>query len=298
MKRRIAGFSLLVVLTGVMTGCASSGLSLGPHAIKLVLAFKQGQVYRYNVSFTLNGSTTTAAQSVPTNASMTATEVMTATSVDNAGIATIDITLENATMTINGRSTPLTGAPTHLQMKVGRDGRIVSGGALAGGAGAAPSIPGTNQLTPLLPDHDIKPGDTWTKQVEQPNPFGTGTISASTTNKYLRDQAFNGHQDAVIESKSTVPLNLTFDYATMARNLGLTSQLSRFPQLASLQVTYSGSATGDTTAELNKATGEMDATHMIASFEATMTFVGSAGSPRAGQTIPFKGNLTVDLKRV
>jgi hypothetical protein len=297
MKRRIAGFLLSALLVGAITGCASSGVGLGPHTIKLVLAFKPGQVYRYKVSFTLNGTTTSAAQSVPTKASMSATEAMTATSVDSAGITTIDISVENSAITINGRPTPITGAPTHLQMMVGKDGRIVSGGAVAGG-NAAPSIPGTNQLTPLLPDHDIKPGDTWTKQVEQPNPFGSGTISASTTNKYLRDQAFNGHQDAVIESKSTVPLNLTFDYATMARAVGLSSQLSRFPQLASLQISYRGSSTGDTTSELNKATGEMDSTHMVASFDATMTFAGSAGSPLAGKTIPFKGTITVDLKRV
>src|SRR5438309_2462869 len=196
MRRRIAGFLLPALLTGAISACASSAVNLGPHTIKLLLAYKQGQVYRYHFSFTLNGTTTSAVQSVPTNASMSATEAMTATSVDSAGIVTLDITIENAAMTINGRSTPVPGAATHAQMKVGRDGRIISGGALAGGAGAGPSIPGTNQLTPLLPDHDIKPGDTWTKQVDQPNPFGSGTINASTSHKYLRDQAFNGHQDA------------------------------------------------------------------------------------------------------
>ena len=121
------------------------------------------------------------------------------------GSATLEVQLLDTTGTSNGQTLPPLGTQTY-QLQVGTDGRILGGGASAAGTSAV-SVPSADQSFSILPDRKVKPGDTWTRDYERPNPLASGSLKVHSENRFLRYEPLSGAQAAVVESKLSTPVD-------------------------------------------------------------------------------------------
>ena len=205
--RRLALVALFVVACGATAA----------HAQALVLGYHKGDAHKYSFHSTATESIKTGAVAVPVNVEFSAQETMTVQSVDSSGVADLSLTLSN--VVIKSQSNGTTNTTTGLNMpaleiKIGADGRLISVNGMSyasafsfGGMG----IGGGGLVTAVLPDTPVKPGDTWSKDYDQANPLGSGSVHVTTKSKYLRDESFHGVNAAVIETTSTGAVDLTID---------------------------------------------------------------------------------------
>ena len=61
-------------------------------------------------------------------------------------------------------------------VKISNDGRMLSGTDLSAFGPARTGVPGGSQFMPILPDHPVKPGDSWSQGYEQASGLGYGTV--------------------------------------------------------------------------------------------------------------------------
>ncbi|MBO0686468.1 MAG: hypothetical protein J2P45_25245, partial [Candidatus Dormibacteraeota bacterium] len=207
-----------------LAGCSTS--PAGPSntsVMKVAYSFKAGQNYRYHYTSTLDATMTMgSAPASPVKAQSSADETWKVVSIDATGNATIDETLSNLKTTVTGSvlsgststttNTTTTTTTQHFEFQVSPAGEILSGGstsvpplALAMGQGLGP--PGTDQFLAVLPDHPVKPGDTWSKTYSRSSPFGQGSESYTTEDRFLRYEDLPGGKAAVIQTTATVPLD-------------------------------------------------------------------------------------------
>ena len=118
--------------------------------------------------------------------SMDVSQVVTwqVTSVDEEGVATIEVTISEMSGSVDGQPIPadIPSVPP-VEIEIAPDGRVLSAGGFAlGGAGQTQGFgfPGMGQLTPILPDdgEEVSVGDTWEKDFSQDFPFGEGRSSS------------------------------------------------------------------------------------------------------------------------
>jgi hypothetical protein len=281
----------LVALFAISCGAAQA------QAQTLSLAYSKGATYTYKVHMTLDETVDLGAIQEPVKVDMTATETETVQSVDSSGIADISITLANPTVktTVAGQtSTTTTTVPTE-DIKVGSDGRVLginglafSGGSPFGAAGGG----GTGSA--IFPDGSVKPGDTWTKEYDQTNPLGTGSVHVTTTSKYLRDETINGTQTAVVHTTINTPMDMTIDFSKFGQMAGSAATLP----ITGLQgMAIKGTQVADTTTWLDAKGHRVVKSTMSSKIDASFSFVMSAGATFPGPTGPFaiKGTQTMDL---
>src|SRR5438094_9334131 len=117
---------LAAVLFLVVSGCGSIG-SVQAHSISL--AYKTGDTYKYALHAVLNYTIGAEGFSIPFNLDLTGKETIAVKSVDSSGTAdlTVDLTDLTVKTTTNGTTNTTTTTATTVEMKVGSDGRIVSG---------------------------------------------------------------------------------------------------------------------------------------------------------------------------
>lgn len=232
-----------------------------------------------------------AAGSQPLKETMAATMVYKVLSVDSAGTATVQITMSAHSMQINGRQLGAAMKPQTFTLKIAKDGTTVSGSGFSISGGAPGSIPGTDQLTSLLPHHAVKPGDSWDTGVDRPMPFGGGSIKFTSHNKFLKWATLAGHQDAVIETKGTLPLNVSIDLAKIAAAYGSAGAMSKVAGL----LTEVGTVTVDTTSWLEQSTGQLDKSTNHMTMDVKVSYpAGFAGIP-AGASSTVRGTFTMGL---
>jgi hypothetical protein len=221
--------------------------------------------------------------------------------VDPSGVATVAVTLSDYQVTVNGKALPasqITAAATSFTMKVGADGRVLSSGgvfgnALAGTDTSAGGLPGTNQLTPLLPGHDVSAGDTWAKTFKQDLPLGMGTLRYKTQSRYVRNEQMGGVDAAVIETKMTIPFHMSLDLAK-----ALKGTPGSLPAGSHPVITYRGHSNLVDTGWFDPEQRLMVKTQVSGSFNMDMTFRGMpAGTLRNGSSVSFRGAMTTTLER-
>src|SRR5579859_7103954 len=153
---------------GLLSACSVPGTV---EARAFTTGFKAGETIRYRVHTTVAGSLSLAAQQLPLSSDQSITEQLQVKSVDRSGVATVQLSVVDLVQQATGAGG--TATPPPVTLRIGPDGRIRSGAAAQLG-GPIPSIPGSDQLTPLLPSRPVKPGDGWDEKYSRPNPYGGG----------------------------------------------------------------------------------------------------------------------------
>jgi hypothetical protein len=212
-------------------------------------------------------------QSVPLTFSASSDVQWRVVSVDPAGTATVNVAVSNLTVSSNGQSQAVPSPPA-VTVHVTRDGRIVStsGLTISSGSGQFPGLNGNDQISTLLPDHAVNPGDSWSKSVTR-TIFGS-TVTFRTSGSYLRNERVGTVDAAVIQTKQTMPVRLTLTGTDLASFLpGLSGVIP-----AHAKVTYSGQVAGTGTTWIDPAAKRLLKSQVESrfSFEIAITGVSSA----------------------
>ena len=287
--KRIAVVALFAVACGVA------------HAQTLSLAYKSGATYKYALHSTADEAMNMGAMAIPVKFELTAAETITVKSVDSAGNADLSISLTNLTMksTTGTVTNTTTGMPSPMiDMKVASDGRIVSiNGSSLGGNPFSSFSPtgGGGFISAVFPDGAVKPGDTWSKNYDQVNTMGTGSIHVATKSKYLRDESLQGINAAVIQTTSTAAYDLTIDISKLAQ--GAPSPPPALAQGMLQGLTVKGTSTSDVTSWIDPNGHRVMKTHMTGTTDATLNVDAAAGGPMTGLPGSFaiQGKETTDL---
>lgn len=273
------------------------------HAQTLVLAYKSGDTYKYALSSTLSETIDVGGVTIPLKIEMNGGESVTVKSVDPDGAANVSIDLTNLVVkTTTGQTTNTTtgtATPT-ISMKVGADGRISSvNGTTLGGNPFTLFSGGGGFISAVLPDKAVSVGDTWSKDYDQANPMGTGTIHLTSKSKYLRDESLKGVNAAVVETTSNGLLDITVDMSKAMAGAPASSS-SVIPPGMLQTLSIKGTVTADTTTWVDPAGHRVLKSHKTGNLNLTMNFGGTSSGPAApavpGLTGPIsiKGDETTD----
>jgi hypothetical protein len=299
----VAVVAVVALVGGLIAFNAIGGGGGSASAQPLALAFTPGQTETYTTHMTMDGKLDAGellGGSQPVVMDITQRVTWEVASVDADGVATVEVTVDEMTGTMNGMAIPDTASSTGpIAMQIAPDGRILSAGGMSfagfdqtGGA----SFPGMGQMTPLLPDGPVQPGDTWTKDFSQDVPFGEGTIEFTSTSTLERYEDVDGVNAAVVTTEFTVPMDFTIDFAEILDAMGGAEGLPTGPTgLADAKIAYGGSGQIRQTAWVDPDAKQMLKMSSSGSFDMTMAFTGLATFE--GQTIGFTGDFTQDLTR-
>lgn len=286
-----------LAVLGIVFVTACGSFLAQPHTV--ALAYKTGDTYRYSMHMVLKYTVAAAGMSFPINLDASAKETMSVKSVDSSGTADVSVAVSDISLktSFNGTTNTTTTTNTStLDMKITKDGRIIS---VNGSAFSQASLPGAygtqgGLVTAILPDHAVKPGDTWTKTFAQENPLGTGSSQVTSSNTYLRDE----NNDAVIESKIKGTIDATIDTAAMAGQGGTPFVPPTGTTVPSLEgITIKGTSTSDVTSWIDLSARRLVKTHSTGSVDATLTvnMVGGSTTPGFSGPVTLKGTQSLDL---
>lgn len=281
--------------------------SIGDQAHTISLAYKSGDTYRYALHVGMKYTVGAQGLSIPINLDLSGKETVKVQSVDSTGTADLSINLTDLSVktTVNGTTnTTTTTTTTSVEVKVGRDGRIVSvNGSVFGSSGSLPGMSGADGglVSAILPDKPVKPGDTWTKSYDQTNPMhSTGAYHVTTDNKYLRDEKVGNVNTAVVESKINADLDLTFDLASLSGQGGSSFLPTSGGSAALKSMSMKGSTKTDVTTWIDFGAHRIVKSHSTGTIDAMIDLNMVAGSTAPGLSGPitFKGTQTLDLNPV
>lgn len=306
-RRRWAIAVAIGVALVVVAGLAAFAISRSDRAEAqpLSLSFTAGQEQTYVIHQTMDAHVSSPLfGDEPLSMDVTQVVGWKVVSVDDAGTATIEITVSEMSGTLNGSEVPRTPVPP-VRVQIAADGRVLSaGGITLGGAAEAQGfmLPGMGQLTPVLPDAGdaVSVGDTWDKEFSQDFPFGEGTIEFSATSTYVRNETVDGREAAVIESEMTVPLDLTLELSRLLAALGPELSGSTGPgnldDLAGGSIAYGGQGTLTQTSFVDLAAKELLRSQCHGTFDISMRFEGLPGVADTPVEMSFTGTFTQDLE--
>jgi hypothetical protein len=281
--RLVAG--AIVVVIAVIAGAVAFSMlgSKEPraNAQPLALAFNSGESETYTMHMTMDGR-------------MSAGELL-----GGEQQVLMDVTQVVTWEVKAGLPIPSEAATTPpIEIQVAPDGRIVSAGGLSflgsGQTGGA-SFPGMDQMTPLLPDGAVAPGDTWAKEFSQDVPFGEGKIEFTATSTFERYEDVNGIDAAVVTTEYTVPLDFSIDFDELLAAMGGAEGVTDLSEFGGVSLAYGGEGSFEQTAWIDPGAEEMLKTSSSGSFDMTMRFEGL--DLFDGQTIAFAGEFTQELSR-
>jgi hypothetical protein len=292
------GRTLLFVGAGVVVALIAGSLAFvltRSNDVALALSMSKGNTFQYRETISIDGKLTAAGVTQPLKETVTSDATWRVVAVDAKGIATVEVTASNGEVTLNGQTLPVT-RPVTFQVRMSPDGRIVSGGDLAASnaASAGPTIPGGSQFTPVLPDHEVGPGDTWTKSFDSAVPFLDGTLHYSTTNRFLRYETVGGRKAAVLRSTMTVPMSLRLDLRKVFEAAGTSPEEAGLPAGSNPAIRYEGRAVVTGTYWLDPDHGQLIKARISERPDLTLTFEGIPDIPE-GTTGSFTGTMNVVL---
>lgn len=311
-RRRGMVLGAVVVVVALVAGFLGWQFTRGSGDIALALGFTKGQSQNWRMQMTFTGTIDApdgqgGTTSQPMDMDMTMDMGWKVTDVAADGTATIEISASAMSGSVNGSDLGDLGAPTTMTMKIAKDGTIVEDSGLGlsslsgtGGAG----LPGMgSQLTPILPDHPVSPGDTWNKDYSQELPYGMGTMSIQTRNRFARYEDVDGVEAAVIQSDITLPLDMTIDLGEM-----LAAMAENNPDLAAgagevqgVTIDYGGSMTMHMTSWIASDEQRLLKSDSTGTFDISMAFSGMEGlsSGMGGEfEASFRGDFTQKFERI
>jgi hypothetical protein len=291
----------IVVVAGVVGFTVLSGDKESASARPIALAFAPGQSQTYTTHMTMDGQLSAGellGGDQPIQMDITQSVTWKVTDVDEQGTATIEVTVNEMSGTMNGVEIPAeTFATPPMDIQVASDGRVLSAGGLSfsgldqtGGA----SFPGMGQMTPLLPDRPVAPGDTWTKDFSQDIPFGEGKIEFTSTSTFERYEDVDGVNAAVITTEYTVPMDFTIHFDELLATMGGSDAGTDLGGFENASIAYGGQGTFRQTSCVDIEAERILKTSSAGSFDMTMAFEGL--DVFEGQSIGFQGDFTQELE--
>jgi hypothetical protein len=274
--------------------------STGP-ATALTLSLQPGGDLRYQVHMTMSGTLSAGGQKQPISGAISARMSWHVVSVDRKGVATVELKMRDLAGTMGGQAIPAR-AGTSFRIRVAPDGRVLSSsdlglGSVLGGSGL--QLPGSSQISPLLPDDPVKPGDTWKKDYTQAFPFGAGRIHLSSDNTYLRNETIGGVKTAVIQSTESFPFDFTLDFRELLRASGSSTRSLGLPGGADLKLMYTGKAAVSSTDWLDIRAGQVVRGEATAWFDLDFAIKGvPAETVPGGNRASYKGSMTLQIDRL
>ena len=287
---------LAAVLFLAVAGCGT----FGAQAHTISLGYKAGDTFKYKLHATADYKIGVQGITVPLKLDLTGTETATVKSVDSTGTADVTLAISNVALksTIGGTTNTTTSTnTTNVELQVASDGRIVSVNGNALGSGSLPGLSPGGLISAILPDKAVKPGDTWTKNYDQANPKGTGTIHVTTSNKYARDETVAGVSAAVVQSNIKSAVDLAFDTATLGGGMTLPGG-SAAAAKSIKSIAIKGTTTSDVTSWLDTSAKRLVQTHSTGTLDGTIAVTmapGQTATPGLTGPISVTGTQTLDV---
>jgi hypothetical protein len=289
---------ILGVLLVLMAGAVAFVLTRS-QGEALALKFTQGRDYRYRMQMKLDGelSSSEGGSAEPFNETVDMTLGMHVASVDQQGVATIDLQPEEGNITVNGERLNFSN-PVRSRIRITADGKLFgdSGALTAAGGPSGLSVPGFDQFTPLLPDHAVRPGDTWSKDFDRPFPLGEGVMRFATRNRFLRYETIGGIRTAVVRSDMTFPLDWKLGVRELLEAFGQSTL--DLPAGSNPTISYGGQMSLSMTNWFDPQGGEQVKSAARGDVDMRLTFTGfpvEQGVPEG--EIRIQGTMTVNLER-
>jgi hypothetical protein len=312
--RRRTGLVVGAAITAVLVigGAAVFVVTQGDeaNARPLALSFTAGDTHRYRIEQSMDLTVAGDAVGGTEQLQLEIEQLVswTVTGVDDDGVATIRVEVEDVSGTVNGSPTPPSDPVPPVELRISPDGEVLSiGGPALGGAGIDLTqggldqlfdVPGSNQVTPLLPpDGDASPGDTWDTSYTHDVPFGEGSIELDATSRYERDERVEAAETAVIVTDSDVRMDVAFAFADlidMFAGGAMPTGASGMDALAGASMTYAGTASSSQTGWLDLATRELVRMRTTGEVDLEMEIVGV---PAASGTITVAGTYTQGMTK-
>jgi hypothetical protein len=294
-RRPGRGLIALVLAVVLVASVTAFFLLKKPAQVNLSLPFAPGEALRYHMTMNVSGITLSGTSPIPAEDEIQADITWRVISVDGTGTATIVQLVGNPTMRSNGQPVTLAKLPP-TKVTVGADGQVrsVNGVNLFSGGAPGPAQAGIARPLAFLPDHAVRPGDTWSTQVSQA--FWGSTLSYRATTTFLRLEQMGSVQAAVVETDATVPVDLTVKVAEFAGVLALPATLIPKDATAS----YVGSLTHtSTTSWIDPSTGSLLKTLSRGTFSMELALKGFSQSVLNGDgTATLSGELSMELTRL
>jgi hypothetical protein len=261
----------------------------------LAMSFPPGQSFTYGLHMNMTGTLKIGAQSSPFTGNVSETLSWKVLSVGAHGVATVELKASGVSGSFNGQQVK-SGTEFTTQIQVAPDGRVLVGGELTSStSGSGFDVLGTDQFTPILPDHPVKPGDSWDKSFDQTLPFGGSQLRYTAHNTLDRYENVDGVKTAVIHSAMTIPLDISIDLRKLLETYG---QGGSIPKALNPSIQYGGSVTVDETSWLDPQKGSLVKTLLDGRFDMQMQFKGfPVGQTPPGGQLTFTGNMTLALTR-
>jgi hypothetical protein len=250
------------------------------------LVYQSGDTLRFTATQEQHGQLTLPnGQVIDDYAKITAVEAWRVIQVDPDGTTTVGLKFESLTGAIDGEAVSFNAAKAKEAVLVVKpDGRVVSGGTNGSAGGKATnSVPASDQFFSVLPDHDVRAGESWGKEWTRPNPLGTGNTTYRTTNTFTGYDTLSQYgRSAVVKTTATLPIDAGLNIRALLALTG--DDPTGVPEGAT--VTYKGNADADLTTYVDM--NSRLPVHMldVANFTFDMTF---QGLPDTAEWAPLKG---------
>jgi hypothetical protein len=263
----------------------------------LALSFAEGDVFRYRVDMMMEATASSGGETAPLDMSVGMVFSWDVLAVDTEGVAVVSFVIEEMSGTLNGQALGELPATT-LRIRIAPDGRIIDAGSsgLSAGAGSGIFVPGTDQLTPLLPNGPVEVGDTWTKTFTQKVPFLDTGLTYESRSFLVRFEEEDGTRAAVIQSDITMPMDFTMDLREAAEYAGV----GGLPDGANPTITFSGASSLRQTSWLDTEGGVLLRGLSQGTFDVTMSMDGfdEASAAFPGSDVSLAGSMDVNLERL
>ncbi|MEP7059098.1 MAG: hypothetical protein ABI828_00080 [Actinomycetota bacterium] len=289
--------ALAPVLAVLLAGLAAGAFLFlrPPPAVSVDVTFKPGETLRFHMIMNVSGVTLSGTSPRPAEDEIQADVTWRVVTVDPSGTALVVQTVSDPTMTTNGLPTTLSDLPP-TKIKIGADGQVraSTGVNLFSGGAPGPAQAGIARPMAFLPGHPVAEGDIWRTQASQA--FWGSALSYASTSQFLRREMLDGVDAAVIETRATVPVDVTVKVSALDDVLSL--PVSQVPAAAS--ASYSGSLTDTTTTSwVDPATGSLLKTVSRGTYSIRLALHGFPKSVLTGDgTGTLSGELSMELTRV
>ena len=243
---------------------------------KLALAFDRGDETTYDIHLTMDGKIEGGQVSQPLTMNVSESVGWRVVRVASDGTATVRLAVKGLSGSVNGMPVPPDQSQRSTTLRVTPTGQIVDANGLSFGSTGASGLggfPGMDQVTPILPDHAVAPGDSWDKTYSQSMPFGDGKIQYTAHSTFERYEDVGAVRAAVVTTEYTVPLDFSLDLGDLARALGGRGDVP-VSGGNDVRITYGGQGSFTQTSWLDLKARTLVKTSSAGEFDMQITFPG------------------------